>query len=84
MINPTDDLVLAAFTAQAWHGGQGCQLYALSCGNWDALTYADIESAAREFSYLVRHNVCSADDDLDIYNALDACENWLQHNRPQQ
>ncbi len=73
MVTDTYLLAEAAFIARDWHGGLGCPLYALQCGQWDELTRDDIADAEAVFRDLERGNP----DDLDLMDARTALELWL-------
>jgi hypothetical protein len=72
---PSQALLEAAFLASMYHGGQGCPLYALQCGEWRHLTAFDYEAAAAEFQRLAC-NAYYADTD-DQPHLLEACSTCL-------
>ena len=73
---PSCDLLAAAFTATDWHGGLGCSLYALQCGQWSEMTHWQYSDALSEFQRCL--DLCEADDEegyLALLSAIDAVEN---------
>lgn len=70
---PSCDLLAAAFTATDWHGGIGCPLYALQCGQWHEMTYWHYSEALSEFQRCL--DLCEPDDEegyLAVLSAIDA------------
>jgi hypothetical protein len=72
---PSCDLLAAAFTATDWHGGIGCPLYKLQCGEWSHMTYSDYSEALTELQRCVP--LCQPDDEdgyLALLSAIEAVE----------
>ena len=71
---PSQALLEAAFLARAYRNGQGCPLYALSCGEWRHLTAFDYEAAAEEFdAWACKAYYNDTDDHCSLAEARDAC-----------
>lgn len=72
---PSQALLEAAFTARGYHNGQGCPLYALSCGEWRHLTAFDYEAAAAAFDAdaIAAHSRGDGDAYWPLIEARDAC-----------
>ena len=69
---PSNDLVAAAFAASDWHGGLGCPLYTLQCGDWCQMTLADYEAALGELKECL--TLCEPDDGDGYFALLSAID----------
>lgn len=67
----------AAYTASDYHGGMGTGLYALSCGQWQHLTRADMRRAAAEMATVAEQ---TGDDEPRI--AAAALATWTEQHPP--
>jgi hypothetical protein len=72
---PSCDLLAAAFTATDWHGGIGCPLYKLQCGEWSYMTWDDYAMALADFRDCLP--LCQPEDEegyLALLSAIEAVE----------